>query len=185
MTSARHSADSEACVVLIGLRGSGKSVVGRALAELLGGAWVDTDEMVVADSGMSIAVLFETEGEAGFRKRESQAVARAVATRPAVISVGGGAVLEAKNVALLKGAGEVVWLTAPPEVLLSRIMDDKGTPDSRPRLTDLDDLEEMRLLQAKRHIIYENIADLILETSERTPEEIAKVIVEGLSREMG
>lgn len=181
MTESRHSTDSEACVILIGLRGSGKSVVGRALAELLGGAWVDTDEMVVADCGMSIAALFETEGQAEFRKRESQAVARAVATQPAVISVGGGAVLEAKNVALLKGAGEIVWLTAPPEVLLSRMMADESTPDSRPRLTDLEDFEEMRQLSAQRRVIYEKAADLIVDTSARTPEEIAKVIVDGLS----
>jgi len=183
MTSSRHSTECKTCVVLIGLRGSGKSVVGSVLAELLGGAWVDTDDLVVEDGGMSIAALFETEGEVGFRKRESQAVARAVAQRPAVISVGGGAVLEAKNVALLKGVGKIVWLTAPPEVLVSRMLADEGKPESRPRLTGLDDREEMRLLSAQRRASYETAADLIVDTCARTPEEIAKVIVDRLGRE--
>ena len=124
-------------VVLIGLRGSGKSSVGCELAALLGGECVDTDERVVQAAGRSIAEIFGGEGESGFRRREQEAIERVAAERPAVVAVGGGAVLIDANVARLRSIGDVVWLTAPVDVLWQRISSDADTRASRPPLTSL------------------------------------------------
>ena len=90
--------------MLIGYRGSGKTVVGRLLAERRGWTFVDTDALIEAQAGISIAEIFAAEGEAGFRAREERVIARVAADRRRVLSVGGGAVLRQENVAQLREA---------------------------------------------------------------------------------
>lgn len=163
-------------VALIGLRGCGKSTVGRELARLLGCVCIDTDAMIEEEAGYTIADIFAKGGEAGFRKRERDAVARAVRTPAAVISVGGGAVLDLDNVRMLRSVANVVWLTASAEVLWDRVQADPKTSDSRPALTEKTGVDELRQLLADRKQYYEDAADVTIDTEGKTPGEVAEAI---------
>jgi len=169
--------DRPKSIALIGARGCGKTTVGRILADLLGGECVDTDELVAERADRSIAGIFATEGEAGFRKRESQVVREVVEKPPAVISVGGGAVLDQKNVDALRAVAVLVWLTAPAEVLYQRVSTDPASASSRPPLTDQSGVEEVRRLLDERGPLYQRACDFHVETVDRDPKEIAEEIV--------
>ena len=166
-----------ATIALIGLRGCGKSTVGRQLAELLGGECVDTDEVLVRLAGKSVAAIFADEGEAGFRRREREVIAQIVAAPPKVVSVGGGAVLDERNVEALRRVATLVWLTAPVEVLWQRVSADRNTVTSRPALTDRPGLKELEHLLAVRSAVYRRAADLIVDTAGRTPFQATEAIV--------
>jgi shikimate kinase/3-dehydroquinate synthase len=115
-------------VTLVGPMGSGKTEVGRVLAQQLGWSFVDTDAEIVAREGRSIADIFRTDGEQGFREMERDAVRRVIRGRDRVVATGGGAVLSAATRRALRDAGPVFWLTAPVEVLLQRVGRDPGRP---------------------------------------------------------
>jgi shikimate kinase len=153
-------------VVLIGFMGAGKSSIGRVLADRLSFRLFDTDAMVEEAGARSISAIWDEEGEEGFRLREHDAVLQACAGTGRVIACGGGAVLEIRNYGILKGAGTVVYLRAPAAVLRARAGD--GT--ARPLLKDAGAFD--RLL-AERTPAYESAADLIVDTDERTPDELA------------
>jgi len=161
-------------VVLIGFMGAGKSAVGRALAARLGFTFYDTDAIVETMAGKSISELWDTEGEEGFRAHEYDAVLQACAGSGRVIASGGGAVLEIRNYGILKGAGTVVYLRAPADVLRARV----GIALDRPLLREPGAFE--RLL-AERQPAYESAADRIVDTDDRTPEKIADEIAELIS----
>jgi shikimate kinase len=158
-------------VVLIGFMGSGKSVVGRALAERLSYRLFDTDAMVEEHDGRSIAEIWDAEGEDGFRTREHEAVLYACAGSGRVIACGGGAVLNIRNYGVLKGAGTVVYLRAPADVLRARLEDET----TRPLLREAGAFD--RLL-AERTPAYESAADIVVDADLGTPDEIAEVIEE-------
>jgi len=117
-----ETGDHPPAVALVGFMGAGKSAVGRELAAALGSAFVDTDELIVAQAG-PIEEIFAQRGEAAFRALEAKVVTAAVAEareRPCVLALGGGAVLSAAVREALGRLPHVVWLTAPPEVLWRR-----------------------------------------------------------------
>ncbi len=151
-------------VVLIGYRGSGKTSVGKLLAERLKVPFVDTDRLVVRDVGRSIVEIFEQEGEAGFRRYESEAIADLVGRRAVVVSVGGGAIMVAANMEALRSLGKIVWLTAPAEVLYGRIVEDASSRGARPALTSLVGVEEVRHVLAEREPVYRRWADVEIST---------------------
>ncbi len=159
-------------VVLIGFMGAGKTSVGKALAARLDMPYLDTDEMVEARAGRSVAEVFRDEGEAGFRRREREAVREAAAKRGWVVSVGGGAVLDSENLEALKASGVLVYLRAPLEALLARV----GGDPSRPLLAEKDPRE---LLEARRRV-YEAAADLVVDGEGLEVEAVAAKVVEGL-----
>ncbi|MGZ4205785.1 MAG: shikimate kinase, partial [Actinomycetota bacterium] len=132
---------------------------------------LDTDAMIEETAGATIAELWESEGEEGFRAREHDAVLHACAGSGRVIACGGGAVLQIRNYGILKGAGTVVYLRAPVDVLRARV----GDGAERPLLTDRPAFD--RLL-AERAPAYESAADLTVDTDGRTTEEVATAIVE-------
>lgn len=169
--------DQPKCIALIGARGCGKTTVGRVLARLLGGECVDTDEWIAQRAGLSIAEVFAAEGEACFRRRESEAIHEIVQAPPAVISVGGGAVLHQKNVDALRAVAILVWLTAPAEVLYQRISTDPATASSRPPLTQQSGIEEVMGLLDERSPFYQRASDFQIETVDREPRIIAEDIV--------
>ena len=111
--------------------GAGKSAVARVLASRLGGAAADLDALVEARAEASVAELFSREGEAGFRRRESQALADAIESGAAVVATGGGVVLDPANRVLLEARCQVVWLEVTPEEAARRLESDSG---SRPLL---------------------------------------------------
>lgn len=161
-----HPALVPRSVVLIGFMGSGKTVVGRVLARRLGFTLFDTDAMVEEEAGRSVGELWTEEGESGFREREYRAVVQACAAPGRVIACGGGAVLPMRSYGVLKGAGPVVYLRTPVEVLRQRVGDGLG----RPLLSESGAFE--RLL-AERTPAYESAADLIVDTEGLLPEEVA------------
>jgi len=167
-------------IVLIGYRGSGKTTVGRLLAERLGRPFVDTDAAIETAAGESIAEVFASEGERGFRRREKQAIARATQTEGLVLSVGGGAVLDRANVDGLQNEGTIVWLIAAAEVLWDRIREDAQSPSARPDLTPRGGLEEVRSVLAVREPAYRAAADLIVDTTGRVPEDVVAAILKAL-----
>ena len=135
-------------VVLTGFMGAGKTVVGRALADLLGRRFVDLDEVIAADAGATVPEIFAAEGEAGFRRREKDAALRLSAPAGLVLAVGGGTVLDAANREALRAGGDLVLLRASADTLAARLADvtDRplldGHPDRRARIADLLDARE-------------------------------------------
>ncbi len=164
--------------MLMGFMGTGKSEVGRRLAQRLGRAFVDTDEWIEERAGKRIAAIFNEEGEAAFRRLEREAVAVAAAANrgDAVIAVGGGAVLDPENVRRLREGGVLVHLTARPEVVLRRI----GDGASRPLLRDDPEAAVARLL-AEREPAYAAAADVVVDTSEHDAEQVVEEIQRALA----
>jgi len=162
-------------IALIGYRGSGKSSIGRALARRLAVAFVDTDVLLVQRAGISIREIFEIEGEAGFRARESAIIREVAAGDHQVIALGGGAILKPENMQALRADGrcKVIWLQAPPELLFQRIHADTATNANRPNLTASGGLEEVRNLLAIRWPLYQAVADVACDVSEKTVEDAA------------
>ena len=163
-------------LVLVGLMGAGKTTVGQRCAQLLDRPFVDTDDVVVATSGMTVTEIFERHGEARFRELERGAVADVCASpEPLVIACGGGAVLDADNRKQLHARGFVVWLQAPPSVLGARVGD--GT--TRPLLRE-GSVATLERLAALRAPAYEDAADVVVHTEDRTVDAVAARVIEEL-----
>jgi shikimate kinase len=174
------SALGDEVVSLIGYRGSGKTVVGRRLAEQLGWDFVDTDEMVEKSAGRTIREIFETDGEIAFRKLETDVLEHALAGRRRVVAAGGGAVLARRNRKSLRATGVCVWLTAPPEELLRRIAADERSASQRPHLTNEPDLAEIEAVLQARLPVYEATADQVVSTAGRSVEQVVEAVLESL-----
>lgn len=168
-------------IVLIGYRGAGKSCIGRALAHRLGKLFVDTDTVVQERAGRSIRQIFEEQGERVFREHEARAVQAACLHENAVISVGGGAVMNPDNAARLKNAGRIVWLRAPADALWQRICGDESSGAQRPKLTPKGGPEEIVHRLAEREPVYESLADQILDTDRLSMEEAVAQIIQSLA----
>lgn len=115
-------------IVLVGMMGSGKTTVGKLLANLVGKTFIDVDHEIQKRTGVGIPVIFEIEGEAGFRKRESEILRDIVKQQNIVLATGGGAILHPDNRALLRQYGTVIYLCAPVTELRRRTYLDKNRP---------------------------------------------------------
>lgn len=160
-------------VFLVGLMGVGKSTIGRHLAELLHYRFYDSDHEIEHHAGAGIPLIFEIEGEAGFRKRESAVIDRLTRESNAVIATGGGAVLLPENRAMLRARGTVVYLQANLDTLYERTRRDRHrpllqTPDPRAKLAEL--------LHA-REPLYRELAMVVVGTDRRGPALVAREIV--------
>ena len=164
-------------ISLIGYRGTGKTTVGVLLAERLGWRCVDTDLQVEERVGMSIRDLFQQCGEPEFRKYETQVIREWVRHYKVVLSLGGGAILSEENRQRIRVAGPVVWLTASPEELHRRIHGDDRSALLRPNLTSQGGLEEVKRVLADRLPLYEECADIVVDTENRKPAEIVDQIL--------
>ena len=141
-------------LILIGYRGTGKTTVGRRLAERLDWAFVDADDAVERAAGKSIAEIFAADGETAFRDLEQQTVAELTQRPNTVVSLGGGAVLRSENRAAIRAGGTVVWLTASPTTIHARINADATTGARRPNLTSQGGLAEIKQLLHQREAFY-------------------------------
>jgi shikimate kinase len=150
-------------LILIGPMGAGKSSIGRRLAQRLGLAFVDADQAIEAATGASVRTIFEMEGEAGFRERESLVLQELCAGHGRLIATGGGAVLREHNRELLRRAGFVVWLRTPVERQLERLGNDR----SRPLLQTADRAQRLRQLAADRDPLYAATCDLVFDSDQR------------------
>jgi shikimate kinase len=163
-------------IFLIGYRGTGKTTAGRLLAGRLGWPFLDADAELEARAGCTIADIFRTEGEAGFRDREAAVLADLAARPDHVIATGGGVVLRPANRELLKAAGFVAWLQAPADVLWQRIQADPATAARRPNLTG-GGLREVIDLLAVREPLYRAVADAAFDAAGASPEAVAGAIL--------
>ncbi|HSD10101.1 MAG TPA: shikimate kinase [Candidatus Binatia bacterium] len=164
-------------VFLTGFMATGKTLVGRAVAKRLGRHFVDADVEIEREAGMSIADIFGRFGEGEFRARERRTLERLCGLEKAVIATGGGAVVDPRNRAAMRASGTLVCLTADPAAILHRV----GNGGERPLLADANGREaRIRSLLGERAAAYGD-ADLIVDTSRRSAEEVAGVIVEWLA----
>ncbi len=147
-------------IFFVGLMGAGKTTVGRAVARRLGRPFFDSDHEIEARTGARIPVIFELEGEAGFREREAQVVAELAAREAIVLATGGGAVLRPENRACLHERGLVVYLRANPHDLWMRTRKDKN----RPLLQTEDPKAKLEGLYTERDPLYRECAHFIVET---------------------
>ncbi|MEJ5328552.1 MAG: shikimate kinase [Desulfobaccales bacterium] len=172
-------------LVLIGFRATGKTAVGRLLARALGWPLVDLDTELMHEAGKTIAEIVAAEGWEGFRRREKELVERYAGQRGMVLTPGGGVVLDPQNVARLKENGILIWLTAPAAVIRERLARDAGTAVSRPGLRGGDPLAEVEAILKEREPLYRAAADIIIDTTDLTPEQVAARILEELKSAQG
>jgi len=165
-------------IVLIGFMGTGKSAVGRRLAERLERPFIELDRIIEEREGCSIAEIFERRGEAHFRRIERAAVHVAAQLPDVVIATGGGAVLDDENVKALKATGILVCLTAAPEVIRERL----GDVRTRPLLSGAaDPLAEIKRLLAARAPRYA-LADHIVDVSHLLVDDVVESVVHLVTR---
>ena len=163
---------------LIGPMGSGKSAVGRQLAQMRGCEFYDTDQEIEQRTGVDIPFIFEKEGEEGFRKREQTVLEELTRLRDIVLATGGGVVIEAANRSHLAGRGTVVYLRASIEQQLERTR--RGR--ERPLLTGRDPEQALTSLMQERESLYQEIADIHVETDGRRVKAVATEINQRLRK---
>lgn len=161
----------------VGPMGSGKTTVGRLVAEKLGRPFVDTDALIVQKAGCPIPALFAREGEAGFRELET-AVLKGLPDG-LVVATGGGLVLREENRAHLQATGRVIWLRVPPAELLRRLSQGDGIK-KRPLLQGADPGGKLAALVAEREDLYRAVADVIVETAGLRPHQSAAAVIKAL-----
>jgi shikimate kinase len=164
-------------IVLTGFMGTGKTTVGRRVAEALNAAFLDVDAALEKEAGHSVAHIFEAKGEAHFRALERAAIARLAESNHAVIATGGGALLDPENRGALKKNGYLICLTARAGTLLERLKDDMA----RPLLAGEDPAGRIERLLKERHGVYA-LCDLQIQTDDRTIEDVAKAIVQAVEK---
>ena len=159
-------------IILIGPMGSGKTSTGRILAKEMGYAFADTDEEVTKRTGVSIAYIFDVEGEEGFRKRECLALKECLNDNNTILSTGGGIVLSKENRDLLQDRGTVVYLQTSIRFQVKRT----ASTNNRPLLQNKDPEETLEKLMLTRTPLYEEIADIIIMTDNKSLQEMSKEI---------
>ncbi|MBW2038410.1 MAG: shikimate kinase [Deltaproteobacteria bacterium] len=165
-------------LVLIGFRGTGKTTVGKKLAQRLGLGYIDTDESLEDTCGISIKEFVEKFGWREFRRKEKEVVKGLFPLDGYVIAAGGGVVLDEENIRNLKRNGRTILLTADPETILDRLRKDPLTGGRRPPLSrDLWEREIRDLIQM-RTPSYLNSADYVIETTQLGVEEVVEVIIQ-------
>jgi len=147
-------------IFLVGLMGAGKTTVGKLLAKTSGCEFYDSDHEIEKRTGVNIPLIFELEGEAGFRRREAQVIADLVAMENIVLATGGGVVLLPENRQALKTHGTVVYLCASVNELCNRTRGDRN----RPLLQTDDPRARLEALYEQRDPLYREIADMVIET---------------------
>ncbi len=165
-------------IALVGFRCTGKTVTGRPLADQLAFEFVDTDDIIEERADKSIARIFEDDGEAAFRAMETDVVAEVCARAGLVISPGGGAITNPKNLENIRRGCFVALLTADVETILQRMESDPATAANRPALTDMGKRREVEHLLSVRNDAYHAAADIEIDTSNQTVEAVVRTIAD-------
>jgi shikimate kinase len=158
---------------LVGLMGAGKTTVGRQLAARLALPFADSDHEVERRTGVSVATVFEIEGEDGFRRRESSVIENLLSGGPIVLATGGGAVLREENRITMKGSGLVAYIAADPRTLYERTRHDRN----RPLLQVSDPLQKLRELHLQRDPLYREVATVVVDGNRNNAKQIVEKLV--------
>ena len=173
MTSPRN-------IFLIGMMGAGKTTTGRLLADRLQWPYLDSDDEIERQTGRSVPQIWKEDGEPAFRREESRVLAEACAQPgPSVVSVAGGAVLDAGNRAVIRRSGLTVWLRADASTLAARVGSGTGRP-----LLERGPAEALARLSRQREPIYAEMADLVFDVDRMSPPQVVDRIVEALDHEV-
>lgn len=165
-------------IVLIGFRGTGKTSVGKGLAEKLGLGFIDADDIIEERSGTTIKKIFQTQGESAFRLIESDVINELSKLDSKIIAAGGGAVLKYKNIRNLKRQGVLILLEADSDTIYERIKDDDRTKSQRPPLTSQDFQQEIEALLELRKDYYHRAADHTIDTINKTIEAVVDEVLQ-------
>ncbi len=160
--------------------GAGKSTIGRQLSNALKKTFKDSDHEIVARTGASIPLIFEIEGEEGFRKREEAMIDELTQQHDTVLATGGGAVLREENRRNLKERGVVIYLYASVDQLFERTSRDRN----RPLLQTENPRQKLEELMEQRDPLYREVADLIIHTDDRSVRSVVKEIIARLKQEL-
>ncbi|OOH88477.1 shikimate kinase I [Pasteurellaceae bacterium 15-036681] len=161
-------------IFLIGPMGAGKSTIGRQLAQMLNMDFLDSDSVIEERAGADIDWIFDIEGEAGFRKREEKIINELTQAQGLVLSTGGGSVISKDNRNVLSARGIVVYLETSVDKQFERTQRDK----KRPLLQTEDPYQTLVELAKMRNPLYEEIADITLQTDEQSAKVVATHIIE-------
>ena len=164
-------------IFLTGYRATGKTSVAQLVADQLMLEAIDADIFLESKARMTIAEIFEAEGEQGFRERESSVVHQLAQRDELVVALGGGAIVREENRRAIQGRGVTVWLTASPEIIFDRMSTDPLTGKRRPNLTATGGLEEIQQLLEQRNPLYQEVADFSVDTEQMSPAEVAGEII--------
>jgi len=164
-------------IILIGYRGTGKTSVGRKLAEKLHLPFYDTDQLIIDRIGQTIKQWVEAKGWASFRQEEKRVISEIPSLVPGVIALGGGAVMDPENRDLLRQNGLVVWLTAEVSTIMERMKSDPRDQDNRPALSGHDFEKEIREILSQRIPVYRQSAALSVSTEGKTIEAVAEELL--------
>ncbi len=163
-------------IFLVGPMGAGKSTIGKRLAQLLNSDFVDSDREIENHTGANIPLIFELEGESGFRQRESDILDKLTAQQQRVLATGGGSVLLPQNQQMLQQRGKVVYLHTTVKQQLQRTRRDQN----RPLLQTDNPEEKLQQLFAERDPIYRQLADVIIDTDGRSIHSVSHEIIKRL-----
>ena len=167
-------------IFLVGLMGSGKTTVGRALARKLNKRFIDSDHEIEARTGVSIPVIFEIEGEVSFRQREADVIRDLTAQNDIVLATGGGAILNPDSLRYLHERGTVIYLRAGISSILQRTKNDKN----RPLLRTADPRKKLEELEAQHHPLYQKAAHLVIETGRPNVQHLVQNILDKLPQSL-
>jgi len=171
---------SDQNVFLIGPMGSGKTTIGKQLATLLKLDFYDCDHELERQTGASVSLIFDVEGEAGFRSRESRLLDQLTAKKGVLVSTGGGVVCNEENRSLLRTRGLVVYLKTSIENQLKRLSQDK----SRPLLQTEDRAQRLLDLATVRNPLYDGTADLVFSTRDQSVHSTAKELFSAIQQQV-
>ena len=159
-------------IFFVGLMGAGKTTIGKLLAKKLKKTFYDTDHEIEKKLGVKVSVIFELEGEEGFRKRETQMIDELTNKKDIILATGGGAVLSEENRRLLKERGKVIYLNAKPQQLAKRMAFDKD----RPLLQQGNMLDTLNNLYKERHPLYLQVSSFVVDTGQQKTQTIINKI---------
>ena len=159
-------------IFFVGLMGAGKTTIGKLLAKKLKKTFYDTDHEIEKKLGVKVSVIFELEGEEGFRKRETQMIDELTNKKDIILATGGGAVLSEENRRLLKERGKVIYLNAKPQHLAKRMAFDKD----RPLLQQGNMLDTLNNLYRERHPLYLGVSSFVVDTGQQKTQTIINKI---------
>ncbi len=178
MEKINHTVEEvESNILLVGMMGAGKTTVGKSLASYLNKTFIDSDHEIQKRTGVKISVIFEIEGEAGFRKREAEMLRELLKINNIVLATGGGVILNKENRELLKQNGTIVYIRATVDDLWNRTRHDK----SRPILQTLDLQAKLAELYDQRDPIYRETAHVIVESGKQSILQMVKLIAQQLA----